>query len=80
MTQIVRSDAADVGLDQLAGLLCGRHARQQRLDPRLECRVGHQGGRQLAASAADARGTGRRCDPGGEYRGRASDERCAIPG
>ncbi len=45
MAKIFRSDAVDIGLDQLADLLLDGHVGQQRPDARFDGRIGPQGRR-----------------------------------
>ncbi len=64
MPKIIRCDAANVGLDQLADLLLERHLAEQLTDARLERGVrskggrlfGPQGGVNVAAALAPCRG------------------------
>ena len=57
MPKIIRCDAANVGLDELADLLLERHLAEQLTDARFERGVGSQGGRLLGPQGGvDARG------------------------
>ena len=78
--QIIGSHAADVGLDQLADLLLGCHAREQFLDARLQCLVPGQRGRKFGpALRMDGR---RRLDCCDDRRDHHEGHQCApaIPG
>ena len=74
MPEIIRCDASNVGLDELADLLLERHLAEQCADARLEGRIRCESRWTFGPPGGVDRGRGLRgCDPTGQQRNQAEN-------